>query len=465
MIWLLTLAVLTRLPWLVFNTIPFAFDHGRDALAVLHLIKTLNPVFIGPWTSIPGLYFGPLWYYLLTPGHWLLQGNPLAGPWTMFFIGLIMIGLAFKYLGKVEAIIMATAPLWLQLSISASNAFPMGLVGLLLVIGLEKKFQPFWLGIIVGLGFHFSSALAVFWLVSVPLLFVKPKNWLKFCLGVSLIFIPQILFEIKHNFSQSQAVINYFAAGESQQLTPGKILIVSRSILHELNLAILPNIPWLEIFPLITLIAGIFIRPKLTLLILVPIIGFWFLHYNPWYAYGLGPLMVVLFAKLLRRLPKILTVIAIFSLFLAIGLKLAVFWQQEKQSLSVNKSFLPAKIQALNYVYNQAGDQPFASYQYHPEIYDYAYQYLYIWQGFKGKPLPVEFSYQPNAPTYINEKADLLTKLPPATGSPEKIFLIIEKPDNVWHYPFDSWLKQINFSEVVDKKIIGPELEVWQVIP
>ncbi|MDZ4229412.1 MAG: hypothetical protein U1C50_04145, partial [Patescibacteria group bacterium] len=147
------------------------------------------------------------------------------------------------------------------------------------------------------------------------------------------------------------------------------------------------------------------------------------------------------------------------------GYKLASFYTSEKSWLNTHKGFLPAKMQALNYIYNQAGNQPFASYQYHPEIYDYAYQYLYIWQGFKGKPLPVEFSYQPGAPSYIPEKSSLLAKLPQVTGQPENIFLIIEKPDNIWHYPFESWLKQINFSEVVDKKIIGPELEVWQVIP
>ena len=58
-----------------------------------------------------------------------------------------------------------------------------------------------------------------------------------------------------------------------------------------------------------------------------------------------------------------------------------------------------------------------------------------------------------------------MAKLPATSGQPQKIFLIIEKPDNVWHYPFASWLGQINYSQIVDKKIIGPELEVWQVVP
>src|SRR3989344_506891 len=99
MIWLLVWAALTRLPIIASGTMLFGFDQGRDALAVLHLIKTLNPVFIGPWTSIPGLFFGPGWYYLLAPAYWLTQGNPLSGPLTMFVLGLIGIALAYKYLG------------------------------------------------------------------------------------------------------------------------------------------------------------------------------------------------------------------------------------------------------------------------------------------------------------------------------------------------------------------------------
>ena len=457
MFWLLAWAAFTRLPLIISGIIPFSFDHGRDSLAVLHFIKTLNPVFLGPWTSIPGLFFGPGWYYLLAPAYFLVQGNPVAGAWIMFFVGLLAIVFAYKYLGIYEAIILATAPLWTQLATGASNSFPMAFVGLMLVIALKRQWNPLWLGLILGLGFHFSSALAILWLLVIPWL-IKPKHWLKLALGIFITFIPQLLFELKHNFSQTQAVINYFTAGESQHLNTGKIAIVTQSVIHELNLAILPDIPWLSVIGLLAVGAGILLWPKIRLLILIPLIGFWFLHYNPWYAYGLAPLAVVIVGKILRRLPQ--QIAWVYCLLLLIGSA-----SRKNPDLATYKAFLPAKLTAMNYIYDQAGGQPFASYHYLPEIYDFAYQYLYIWQAFRGRPLPTEFSYQPGAPTYINEKAGLLAMLPPVTKQPELIFLIIEKPDNIWHYPFESWLKQINFSEVVDKKIIGPELEVWQVAP
>lgn len=455
MIWLLVWAALTRLPLILSGTMLFGFDQGRDALAVLHLVKTLNPVFIGPWTSIPGLFFGPGWYYLLTPAYLLLQGNPLAGAWTMFFLSLIIIVLAYKYLGIYEAIIVSAAPLWLQLATGAGNAFPMILIGLLLVIILKKN-QPLLLGLVLGLGFHFSSALAILWLLIIPWL-IKPKYWLKLTLGIFIAFIPQLLFELKHNFSQTQAVINYFTAGESQHINPGKIALVTQSIIHELNLAILPDLPWLIGIGIAAIMVGMILAPKIGVLILIPLIGFWWLHFNPWYVYGLAPLAVAAVGKTLRLLPK--SLVCLLLLLLLIN-----SWFKPTRPAN-HKGFLTTKLQALNYIYEKSNGQPFSSYHYHPEIYDFAYQYLYIWQAFKGKPLPVEFSYQPGAPVYIPEKDRLLSLLPKPNGQPEVIFLIIEKPDNIWHYPFESWLKQIPYSVVVDKKIIGPELEVWQVQP
>lgn len=455
MFWLLVWAAVTRLPRLLSGTIPFSFDHGRDSLAILHLIKTLHPVFIGPWTSIPGLFFGPAWYYLLAPAYFLFQGNPVAGPWTMFILGLIGIILAYKFLGVYEALILAAAPLWFQLSTGASNAFPMGILGLLLVIALKQKVKPVWLGIILGLGFHFSSALAVFWLVMIPF-FVKPKFWLSLAAGILIPFVPQILFEIKNNGLEVKALVEYFRLGESQHLTPGKIVNVSTSVFHELNLAILPDTPWLNPAGLAVIAAGILLWPKIGLLLIIPLLGFWYLHYNPWYAYGLAPLAVLLTGKILRRLPR--PVAWVYCLVL-----LAASIPRANPGLATYKAFLPAKLAAINYIYAQTGNQSFASYHYLPEIYDFAYQYLYIWQAFRGKPLPSEFSYQPNAPVYISEKTNLLALLPRAAQKPARTFLIIEYPDNTYHYSLENWLGQINFKAVISKKTIGPELEVWEV--
>ncbi|MDZ7587600.1 MAG: hypothetical protein U0946_07650, partial [Patescibacteria group bacterium] len=400
LVFLLLFALATRLPHIWGYNIPFSFDHGRDALAVLDLIKNHSLKFIGPWTSIQGLFFGPGWYYLLAPLYWLLNGNPLAGPITMIILNLFTIGLAYKYFGLYEAIIFATAPAFIMTSISAANPFPMVLIGLLLIISLEKKWPSVWTGLILGLGFHFSSALAILWLLIIPF-FVKPKRWLKFSLGLFVTFVPQMLFEIKNNFIEVRSLVTYFTAGESQQVTLGKIKIVTDSIIHELGLAILPDFSWLKYLGLGLLIIGLaiaikrrkikFVWPEIGLFLLIPTMGFWFLHYNVWYVYGLLPVIVIAVGQILRSGPKIITY-SYLGLLIIGAIKIPM--------RQTGVAFLPVKLQAINYIYDQAQGRPFSSYQYLPNIYDYAYQYLYFWQGFKGKPLPVEFSYKPREINY-----------------------------------------------------------------
>ncbi len=485
--WLLiVLALITRLPYLWSGTIPFSFDHGRDSLAVLHLIKTLSLKFIGPWTSIPGLFFGPGWYYLLAPVYFLSNGHPISSVALMLILGLVQIALAYKYLGIYEAFLMATAPIWMILSTGAVNTFPITLVALLILILLKQievkrkvsLKQITALSLLVSLGFHFSSAFSIFYLLIIPLIFLlrKIKIGIKKILagiGVFIVpFIPQLLFEVKHNFLQSRALIAYFSQGESQKINPGKIKIVTNSIFHELGLAVLPDINWLKYLGLGLLLIGTvyLIKQKksqsfwleIGLLMGLPTVGFWFLHYNVWYAYGLLPVVVVAVGKILRSMPKKLAYLYLALLFIAPVYSLYGHYSENRQKLFNHKSFLPAKIRAIEYIYDQAEGKPFASYHYLPEIYDYAYQYLYIWQGFKGKPLPVEFSYQPGEISYTTEKPELLAKLPEVDEPAEKIFFIIEKPENVHHYPLDEWLGRIEYKEIINKKVIGPEIEVWQ---
>ncbi|MFH0943435.1 MAG: hypothetical protein V1810_04655 [Candidatus Beckwithbacteria bacterium] len=468
LVFLLLFALATRLPYLFGYNIPFSFDHGRDALAVLHLIKTLSLKFIGPWTSIQGLFFGPGWYYLLAPAYFLLKGNPLAGPLTMLLLSLMTIWSAYKYFGMIEAIIFASAPVFTIISVSATNPFPMVLIGLLIFICLKNpKRHPLNLGLLIGLGFHFSSALAIFYLFIIPLILLIKKIKLslrKLIVGVIIPFIPQMLFEIKNNFIEVRSLVNYFMAGESQQITPGKIKIVTSSIIHELGLAILPDVLWLKYLSLGLLIAGIVYLitkrkvkvfwPEISLFLLIPTIGFWWLHYNVWYVYGLLPVIVIAIGRVLRSAPKIITY-SYLGLLIISAIKVPV--------LQTKAAFLPIKLQAINYIYDQAQGKPFNSYQYLPNIYDYAYQYLYFWQGFIGRSLPVEFSYKPGEVSYVSEKPDLLKKFPSPASEAELIFLIIEKPENVWHYPLDAWLKTISYKELVSRKEFGEELEVWEV--
>ena len=50
----------------------FYYDQGRDAAIAADIISFKNFPAIGPTTGIAGLYLGPFWYYLITPGYIIL---------------------------------------------------------------------------------------------------------------------------------------------------------------------------------------------------------------------------------------------------------------------------------------------------------------------------------------------------------------------------------------------------------
>lgn len=170
LLFLLFFVIGTRIPYLLDNAVAFGFDHGKDSLAVLHMILLRSPKLIGPWTSIPGLYFGPGWYYLLAPAYFLTGLNPVSAVYVMILLLLIQVFLAYKFFGKIYAIIITSAPFWLIISTSAWNPFPMPLLTLviLIVLDLVKKDKRLSLkrtavlGIASSLGFHFSTAYAIF---------------------------------------------------------------------------------------------------------------------------------------------------------------------------------------------------------------------------------------------------------------------------------------------------------------
>ena len=53
---LLLFVLATRAVYILSGVIPFSFDHGKDSLAVMHMLTTKSPALIGPWTSIPACF-------------------------------------------------------------------------------------------------------------------------------------------------------------------------------------------------------------------------------------------------------------------------------------------------------------------------------------------------------------------------------------------------------------------------
>src|SRR3989344_9290809 len=82
LILILILASFLRL-YRISDYMTFLGDEGRDLLEVRKILSG-NLVFLGPRSSAADFYYGPIYFYFITPFLWLFRYDP-AGP--AVFIG------------------------------------------------------------------------------------------------------------------------------------------------------------------------------------------------------------------------------------------------------------------------------------------------------------------------------------------------------------------------------------------
>jgi len=210
----------------------FLGDQGRDAIIVKRIFTDLDPVFIGPVTSVGNMYLGPGYYYFMLPWLWLSYPSPVGPAYAVAVLGIITIFLMY-YLGKEmvgkKAAIIGTAFFALSSTVVNNTRFswnpnPAPLVSLLMIFFTYKAWKKnprYW--ILVSLFFsiliqlHYLTLLSaagagIFWLVS---LFEKRKKIQKlkpFLISTLLAFIlfvtsltPILLFDMKHDYLNARA--------------------------------------------------------------------------------------------------------------------------------------------------------------------------------------------------------------------------------------------------------------------
>jgi len=78
----------------------FYYDQGRDAKMAADIIHGANFPAIGPTTGISGLYLGPFWYYLITPGYIFSGGNPAVASYFIAILESLTIPLIYILVRK-----------------------------------------------------------------------------------------------------------------------------------------------------------------------------------------------------------------------------------------------------------------------------------------------------------------------------------------------------------------------------
>lgn len=205
----------------------YVFSHDQDLASwiIKDIVVNGHNRLIGQETSSQGVFIGALYYYMQIPFYLSNGMNPLGaifmsvilGVLTTYSIYFVFSRLANAKVGLVGSFIHAVSALIVFTDREVAPTMPVMLWTVWYLYGLyliqkDKYLNGFILtGLLIGLIWHLNLALVLLLpLVSVAFLFSSRKLNLKAILAGVLVLVvtnlPLILFEYKHNFSQTKAV-------------------------------------------------------------------------------------------------------------------------------------------------------------------------------------------------------------------------------------------------------------------
>jgi hypothetical protein len=466
---------------------PFTFDQARDLLWVKNQVDFNQPSLVGPWGSLTGTFFGPLWFWLLTIPYALFNGSPVA---VTLFNSLVVFGslilaavLLYKKDKSVAYFLILLGFLSAGFHNIANYAFSQHLLlplTFLLIysytqILLKSDSRHFILSFLwLGLMFHAEPPISIFslpsfllisWLAPQKSKLLKPKTILTGLAVFILTFLPLIIFDLRHQFLQLNSILAYLQ-GQNQSL--GDILpFWQRLFDRPLKLFAIYQVTVFQTSSLAALaILGFtaylnqrkneikFFR-KLWQASLVYLFSLWLLfvifppQFKLFYLDGLKIIFVIWTAMILASLwrRKTLRKFVVAYLLLVFVVNLNPLFQiksfknhfndrRQSHSVFINQQ------QAIDWIYQNAQGSGFKLYSYVPPVYDYTYQYLIFWHGLKRyRYLPEEFAYLPDQPDYVPKKPAQLARLQDKIKLANDLVYLIIEPDDYSNRRQD-WLAQ-----------------------
>lgn len=219
----------------------FLGDEGRDVLIVRNILQG-DFTLLGPRSSAADFFYGPVYYYLMTPFLWLFNYDPVGPAVLVAVIGIATVYLVYKaakewlgseLAGLSAAALYAVSPLVIAYSRSSWNPNPLPFVsllslyllynavllksllfffavGVLLGIGLQLQYLALVLGIIVAV-FTLLGTLYVEKKFDVTLL---AKRYLVIFGGFLVGLSPFLAFEIRHGFPNIRTITKYIFTDE-----------------------------------------------------------------------------------------------------------------------------------------------------------------------------------------------------------------------------------------------------------
>ena len=222
----------------------FLGDEGRDLIEVRKILSG-DFVFLGPRSSAADFYYGPIYFYLITPFLWLFNYDP-AGPAVFIaLLGILTVYLVY-YVGRkffgipaglIASSLYAVSPLVIAYSRSSWNPNPMPFVALLLLLNtynaIEKRSEKLFIisGLLLGIAMqlqYLALFLGVIFVVFTFLgsiyikktrnIFFLIKSYIFTFIGFLIGWSPFLVFELRHGFPNLKTILNFLLTGGNNEI-------------------------------------------------------------------------------------------------------------------------------------------------------------------------------------------------------------------------------------------------------
>lgn len=217
----------------------FLGDEGRDMLVVKRMIVNGEFTLLGPITSIGRMYMGPIYYYMISPFLALWNFDPV-GPSVMVAILSVLTAFLIYFFckkffsvrsGLVAALFYAISPLTILYGRASWNPNVVPFFSMLFILSLsyaalKKKYHlfilaGFSLGILIQL--HYVTLLLGLTAIATFLFIIRPWPPLRYLIAFALSFVlgysPFLLFELRHQFVNTQNTIRFIFEDKKENTT------------------------------------------------------------------------------------------------------------------------------------------------------------------------------------------------------------------------------------------------------
>lgn len=447
-----------RIEGVITNSFAFTYDVGRDMLQVNNIVVGNKLPLIGQTTGLGGLFYGPWWYYLLTPAFIITGGNPQGIAFFMVLIGLLTIYVGFLFgryingtrFGLLVAALISFSPIMVGYSVQIWNPNVAPLFTLVVLIALLKiknniKNWKWYLiiGFMLGLILDTEIVFGALFLISILLIYIwlerkKAFNTSLLAALVGFLFTlsPRMLFELRHNFIMTQTLLNpkpgaegIFAVNNFFTDIPGRALtffMQYRDTFSPGNTIVAIIFLGITVSVIVWKRKHIKDKSLFCLMIICTVLtvflfGTSFFARAIWghYLVGLPILYILSFALILDILWKkwkypsiILLIVASYFMLNPVGR----IYNASQPLWEGNAAVYRNQVAVIDYIYSQADGRGFNEIVYTPSVHDFPYQYLFSWYG-KNK-----YGYVPSVKT-------------------EKLLYVVIEPDPGYESRIIEWLK------------------------